>query len=53
MTNPTRTKRCGGDVLCGIDNHFQLLLYISENNCQLETKTFFESFLIIVIETND
>ncbi|HHD1173724.1 hypothetical protein ACN6MK_11275, partial [Staphylococcus aureus] len=21
MTNPTRTKRCGGDVLCGIDNH--------------------------------
>ncbi|HHD0829142.1 TPA: hypothetical protein ACPW87_002723, partial [Staphylococcus aureus] len=22
MTNPTRTKRCGGDVLCGIDNHF-------------------------------
>ncbi|HHQ1975482.1 TPA: hypothetical protein ACSPB2_002697, partial [Staphylococcus aureus] len=20
MTNPTRTKRCGGDVLCGIDN---------------------------------
>ncbi|HFV7857923.1 TPA: hypothetical protein ACH98V_002925, partial [Staphylococcus aureus] len=26
MTNPTRTKRCGGDVLCGIDNHFQLLL---------------------------
>ncbi|EYF67258.1 TPA: hypothetical protein ACOGBV_002931, partial [Staphylococcus aureus] len=29
MTNPTRTKRCGGDVLCGIDNHFQLLLYIS------------------------
>ncbi|HGZ9281983.1 hypothetical protein NL784_11945, partial [Staphylococcus aureus] len=25
MTNPTRTKRCGGDVLCGIDNHFQLL----------------------------
>ncbi|HFQ2308593.1 TPA: hypothetical protein ACN2LO_002611, partial [Staphylococcus aureus] len=24
MTNPTRTKRCGGDVLCGIDNHFQL-----------------------------
>ncbi|HHI7012376.1 TPA: hypothetical protein ACP7KL_002949, partial [Staphylococcus aureus] len=23
MTNPTRTKRCGGDVLCGIDNHFQ------------------------------
>ncbi|MCL7520135.1 hypothetical protein M8382_13780, partial [Staphylococcus aureus] len=28
MTNPTRTKRCGGGVLCGIDNHFQLLLYI-------------------------
>ncbi|HII1587867.1 TPA: hypothetical protein ACYZAW_002961, partial [Staphylococcus aureus] len=27
MTNPTRTKRCGGDVLYGIDNHFQLLLY--------------------------
>ncbi|HHQ1987916.1 TPA: hypothetical protein ACSPA5_002582, partial [Staphylococcus aureus] len=25
MTNPTRTKRCGGDVLYGIDNHFQLL----------------------------
>lgn len=37
MTNPTRTKRCGGDVLCGIDNHFQLLLYISENHCQLIT----------------
>lgn len=53
MTNPTRTKRCGGDVLCGIDNHFQLLLYISENHCQLETKTFFEYFLRIVNKTHD
>lgn len=34
-----------GDVLCGIDNHFQLLLYISENHCQLETKTFLRNFL--------
>ena len=33
-----------GDVLCGIDNHFQLLLYISENHCQLETKTFLNIF---------
>lgn len=53
MTNPTRTKRCGGDVLFGIDNHFQLLLYISENHCQLETKTFFEYFLRIVNKTHD
>ncbi|HDP2643251.1 hypothetical protein QUD30_18450, partial [Staphylococcus aureus] len=42
-----------GDVLCGIDNHFQLLLYISENHCQLETKTFFEYFLRIVNKTHD
>ncbi len=41
------------DVLCGIDNHFQLLLYISENHCQLETKTFFEYFLRIVNKTHD
>ncbi|CDR19529.1 hypothetical protein ERS140248_00018 [Staphylococcus argenteus] len=34
-----------GDVLCGIDNHFQLLLYINENHCQLETKTFLRKFL--------
>uniref|UniRef100_UPI00345052AC hypothetical protein n=1 Tax=Staphylococcus argenteus TaxID=985002 RepID=UPI00345052AC len=32
-------------VLCGIDNHFQLLLYINENHCQLETKTFLRKFL--------
>ncbi|RCV71815.1 hypothetical protein BJL72_07525 [Staphylococcus aureus] len=42
-----------GDVLCGIDNHFQLLLYISENHCQLEIKTFFEYFLRIVNKTHD
>ncbi|MGC9652229.1 hypothetical protein ACO2FJ_09655 [Staphylococcus warneri] len=28
---------CGGKVLFGIDNHFQLLLYTNENHCQLET----------------
>ncbi|UMT79497.1 hypothetical protein ML436_06835 [Staphylococcus roterodami] len=28
-----------------MDNHFQLLLYISENHCQLETKTFLRNFL--------
>ena len=37
----------------GIDNHFQLLLYISENHCQLETKIFFEYFLRIVNKTHD
>lgn len=26
----------GGKVLFGIDNHFQLLLYMNENHCQLE-----------------
>ncbi|HCZ6807925.1 TPA: hypothetical protein O3097_002009, partial [Staphylococcus aureus] len=31
----------------------QLLLYISENHCQLETKTFFEYFLRIVNKTHD
>jgi len=25
-----------GGVLFGIDNHFQLLLYIIDNDCQLE-----------------
>lgn len=29
-----------GDVSFGIDNHFQLLLYISENDCQLEISIF-------------
>ncbi|WP_243877131.1 hypothetical protein, partial [Staphylococcus aureus] len=29
------------------------LLYISENHCQLETKTFFEYFLRIVNKTHD
>ncbi|HDY9436370.1 TPA: hypothetical protein RRM73_000004 [Staphylococcus argenteus] len=28
-----------------MDNHFQLLLYINENHCQLETKTFLRKFL--------
>ena len=29
-----------GDVSFGIDNHFQLLLYMSENDCQLEIQIF-------------
>lgn len=37
MTNPIRTKYMwGGNVLSGIDNHFQLVLYTIENHCQLE-----------------
>ncbi|AMY04792.1 hypothetical protein CD149_00025 [Staphylococcus condimenti] len=39
MTNTIRTK-LWGDVSFGIDNHFQLLLYISENDCQLEISIF-------------
>ncbi|RZH91741.1 hypothetical protein, partial [Staphylococcus aureus] len=41
------------DVLFGSYNHFQLLLDISENHCQLETKTFVEYFLRIVNKTHD
>ena len=29
-----------GNVLVGIDNHFQLVLYMTENRCQLESQTF-------------
>lgn len=36
MTNPIRTKYMWGNVLFGIDNHFQLVLYTIENHCQLE-----------------
>lgn len=39
MTNTIRTKMWG-DVSFGIDNHFQLLLYMSENDCQLEIQIF-------------
>ena len=39
MTNPIRTKYVG-NVLVGIDNHFQLVLYMTENRCQLESQTF-------------
>ncbi|KDP52232.1 hypothetical protein CO98_2060 [Staphylococcus aureus subsp. aureus CO-98] len=36
MTNPLRTKYMWGViVLFGIDNHFQILLYIIDNHCQL------------------
>ncbi len=37
MTNPIKRHVCGGNVLVGIDNHFQLVLYNIENYCQLET----------------
>ena len=40
MTNPIRTKYMWGNVLVGIDNHFQLVLYMTENRCQLESQTF-------------
>ena len=33
----------------GIDNHFQLLLYIIDNHCQLEIYTFFRFNLNIMI----
>ncbi|SUM60073.1 Uncharacterised protein [Staphylococcus petrasii] len=37
MINPVRTKYMwGGIVLVGIDNHFQLLSYMTDNHCQLE-----------------
>lgn len=46
MTNPIRTKYMwGGNVLVGIDNHFQLVLYMTENRCQLESQTFFINFI--------
>ncbi|AVO68936.1 hypothetical protein C6V85_07245 [Staphylococcus aureus] len=44
-------------VLIIIFNYYYTLvripLYISENHCQLETKTFFEYFLRIVNKTHD
>lgn len=40
MTNPIKNEMWG-DVSFVIDNHFQLLLYISENSCQLEIKNNF------------
>lgn len=33
---------CGGNSSFGIDNHFQLQLYMNENGCQLEMATFFK-----------
>lgn len=35
MTNPQERNICGESSF-GIDNHFQLLLYTTENHCQLE-----------------
>lgn len=44
MTNPKERIMWGG-VLFGIDNHFQLLLYMTDNDCQLEIEKFFKFIL--------
>ncbi|SPZ98225.1 Uncharacterised protein [Staphylococcus aureus] len=54
MTNPNKNENVvGGMFYVVLIIIFQLLLYISENHCQLETKTFFEYFLRIVNKTHD
>lgn len=52
MTNTIRTK-LWGDVSFGIDNHFQLLLYISENDCQLEISIFLNFLFLIQGHKNE
>lgn len=36
MTNPKEQLVCGECFSIGIDNHFQLSLYMIDNDCQLE-----------------